>query len=72
MFTCKFDFFNAKQLYNLFQCLYYHYCHPAWKQWNIQYNKTDKDAMEASIKDITEGATKPEDKEYLTKNKSMQ
>lgn len=42
----------------------------AWKQWDItntQYNAADEDMT--SSEDVTQGATKPEDKEYLKKNK---
>lgn len=48
----------------------YFYFYSAWKPWkitNTQSSAADKDVT--NIDDIAEDATKPEDREYLTKNK---
>lgn len=44
----------------------------AWKRWHItnaKFNEADEDVT--SIENMTEDETKPEDKEYLNKNKGL-
>ena len=63
------------------QCLYTHiythyitfhaiYLYAAWKRWNLaSIQITEANESVISIEDMTEEGTKPEDKEYLEKNK---